>query len=567
MSDTMGHAAVSVTITSLTDFLAFLVGIITVFPSVFGFCLYTAVAVLFDYVYQITFFAACLALDGYREDSNKHAITFQTVLPKSYASDKSRSYRIFCSGGQKLDGRVVEDSREHPANRFLQSHYGPFIMKPAVKVVILLLFAGYLGVSIYGCTKVNEGLKMTDLVADDSYASDFLDKSDAYFTNYGPRVTFVISEALNYWDGSVQSRLQDMVEKIEATAYVEQQGLTEFWLLEYMKYLTAVAGHANVTQEEFFRYLPSFLADQRFERFKADIKLGNDGSSIEASRFFIQSTNMSSSNRKMGLLEEFRDIADEFPVKTFPYHPMFPHYEQYLAVRPNTLQNVGIALVAMTIVAVFIIPHPFSAILIVFCIISIDAGVVGIMTFWGVNLDAVSMISIILCIGFSVDFSAHITYAYKVSKDSTRNEKTITALYELGWPTIQSALSTMLGLIPLAFANSYVFRTFFKTLFLVIGLGFLHGIVVLPVVLSLIGPLDKKKSGDLETGSQRLLRDSKWDEPDGPGILLQESLNGKPLHLVNGVESQHSHKNSYHDTHITGTVRTIEVYMAPESSV
>jgi multidrug efflux pump subunit AcrB len=39
-------------------------------------------------------------------------------------------------------------------------------------------------------------------------------------------------------------------------------------------------------------------------------------------------------------------------------------------------------------------------------IISINCGVFGYMTFWGVNLDAVSMISIIMSIGFAVDLSA-----------------------------------------------------------------------------------------------------------------------------------------------------------------
>ena len=566
MSDTLGEAAVSVTITSLTDFLAFLVGIITVFPAVFGFCLFTAIAVLFDYIYQITFFAACLALDGYREDANHHAITFQTVLPKSHSLDKSQSYRVLCSGGLKLNGKVVEEAGEHPANKFFKSYYGPFITKPVVKVFVLLLFAGYVGVSIHGCTKVREGLELTDLVADDSYASDFLDKSDEYFTTYGPRVMFVITEPLTYWDESVQTRLLDLVKKIEGTAYVEQKDLTACWLLEYMKHLRHVIGHTNVTQKLFIRHLHRFLSNTQF---KSDVKFSSNGDSIEASRFFIQSTNMSSSSRKIGLLKEFRDIAAEFPVKTFPYYPTFPFYEQYTAVKPNTLQNIGIALVAMCIVAVFMIPHPFCAILIVVCIASIDAGVVGIMTLWGVNLDAVSMISIILCIGFSVDFSAHITYAYMVSEAGTRNKKTISALSELGWPNVQSASSTILGTIPLAFANSYAFQTFFKTLFLVIGLGFIHGIIVLPVVLSLIGPRGKKNSNDTEMGSQEELKDSRWDRRGSSTSPTDKRMKQNPLLEVcngKGTDSdEYTPTASYN--FIGETLKMADIYMLPESSL
>lgn len=564
MSDTLSEAAVSITITSLTDFLAFLIGIITVFPAVFGFCLFTAIAVLFDYIYQITFFAACLALDGYREDDNHHTITFQTVLPKSYSSDKSTWYRWLCSGGLKLDGKVVEKAGEHIASKFFKYRYGPFVTKPAVKVLVLLLFAGYLGVSIHGCTKVREGLELTDLVADDSYASDFLDKSGKYFTRYGPRVMFVITEPLNYWDESVQNRLLDLVKKVEGTEYVGEKGLTAFWLLEYMKHLRNVVGHADVTQKLFIRHLHRYLSHTQF---KSDVKLSSDGESIVASRFFIQSINMSSSSRKIGLLREFRAIAAEFPVKTFPYYPTFPFYEQYTAVKPNTLQNIGIALVAMCVVAIFMIPHPFCAILIVVCIVSIDVGVVGVMTLWGVNLDAVSMISIILCIGFSVDFSAHITYAYMVSAADTRNTKIISALSEVGWPTVQSAFSTILGTVPLAFANSYVFQTFFKTLFLVIGIGFLHGIFVLPVVLSLIGPILKKKSDDTEMGSLEKLKDSRWDgrctstSPTGmKENPFLEICNGK------GIYSD-GYKPAPSYSFVGETAKLTDVYMIPESSL
>jgi hypothetical protein len=37
-------------------------------------------------------------------------------------------------------------------------------------------------------------------------------------------------------------------------------------------------------------------------------------------------------------------------------------------------------------------------------------------------------------------------------------------------------------------APSYIFLTFFKMIFLVIVLGFLHGLFLLPVLLSLFGP-------------------------------------------------------------------------------
>ena len=115
-------------------------------------------------------------------------------------------------------------------------------------------------------------------------------------------------------------------------------------------------------------------------------------------------------------------------------------------------------------------------------------GVVGYMTWWNVNLDGVALINLIMCIGFSVDFSAHIVYHYMSEDDKTPEERIAASLYALGMPIVQGATSTVLGVFGLAFAPSYVYITFFKMVFLVIFLGAAHGLILLPVLLSLFGP-------------------------------------------------------------------------------
>ena len=62
------------------------------------------------------------------------------------------------------------------------------------------------------------------------------------------------------------------------------------------------------------------------------------------------------------------------------------------------------------------------------------------------------------------------------------------SLFNLGLPIAQGALSTILGVLVLAFAPSYIFLSFFKTAFLVISFGAFHGLFLLPVLLSLFGP-------------------------------------------------------------------------------
>ncbi|KAG9334349.1 hypothetical protein JZ751_008235, partial [Albula glossodonta] len=79
MADTYREAAVSITITTLTDILAFYIGLMTPFGSVQSFCMYTGTAILFCYLYNITFFGAFLALNGKREASNRHWLSCMKV--------------------------------------------------------------------------------------------------------------------------------------------------------------------------------------------------------------------------------------------------------------------------------------------------------------------------------------------------------------------------------------------------------------------------------------------------------------------------------------------------------
>jgi Niemann-Pick C1 protein len=104
MGLTLQHAGVSITVTSVTDFVAFAIGATTVrdirilpnliahyvdfsksakcsilctfqvLPALQSFCVYAALGILATYVFQATFFVACLALDQERIEDNRNCI-------------------------------------------------------------------------------------------------------------------------------------------------------------------------------------------------------------------------------------------------------------------------------------------------------------------------------------------------------------------------------------------------------------------------------------------------------------------------------------------------------------
>ncbi|XP_070560503.1 patched domain-containing protein 3-like [Ptychodera flava] len=508
VEERMGHAyseaAMSITITSITDFLAFGVGAITYFPSVRIFCIYTGIAVLFDYAYQITFFGACMTLMGRREAANRHCMTCMKVLPKREAP--STGYKIFCAGGSSMKSPPSEDS-DHAIMKFFRNAYGPFITSIPMKIFTILLFAGYLGVGIWGCLQLEEGIRLKHLANDDSYAVTFYDVEDEYFKVYGPGVAIVIDEEVDYSKTSVQEAIEEVTRELEESSYFhDNNNVTQSWLRDFLDFLTLPTVPSYNNSADFVEILRDSFLSVRPRPYKLDINFNEDNTSILSSRFYVFSEDPNTANRERAMMVDARRIVDKSDIKMFAYHPAFIFYEQYLAVLPNTLQNIGIAAAAMFVVSLILIPHPVCSIYVTFAIATISTGVVGFMTLWDVRLDSISMINIIICIGFSVDFSAHITYAFVIAPYKSRNKRAIDALYMLGWPILQGALSTILGVVILSISQSYIFRTFFKTMFLVILFGAVHGLLFLPVILTLIGPCGtvREKESDREpiTGAE-----------------------------------------------------------------
>merc|ERR1719354_577677 len=88
-----------------------------------------------------------------------------------------------------------------------------------------------------------------------------------------------------------------------------------------------------------------------------------------------------------------------------------------------------------------------------------------------------------------VDFIMHILLRYYESKQVTREEKVKDTLQVMGTSILIGAISTFLGVIPLALSSSNIFSTIFLTFMGLVLLGATHGLIFLPVMLSLLGPI------------------------------------------------------------------------------
>lgn len=101
---------------------------------------------------------------------------------------------------------------------------------------------------------------------------------------------------------------------------------------------------------------------------------------------------------------------------------------------------------------------------------------IGFFYWWGVTISGVSTIFLLICVGLAVDYSAHIAHFFVVSP-GTSKERAIASLERIGPSTFNAVVSTLVAVIALSMSQSYVFRIFFKALFLVVLIGGGNGTV------------------------------------------------------------------------------------------
>lgn len=92
-----------------------------------------------------------------------------------------------------------------------------------------------------------------------------------------------------------------------------------------------------------------------------------------------------------------------------------------------------------------------------------------------------------------MDYAAHVAHAFlnaesREDDKNARRTRILIAVRHIGAAVAYGAGSTFIAVSMLGFSSSYVFGAFFRIFCLVILFGLWHGLFLLPVVLSSIGP-------------------------------------------------------------------------------
>lgn len=331
----LSHAGVSITITSITDVVAFGIGSSTILPALSSFCIYAAIGVMFDFLFQVTFFVACLTIDSRRVAKGRGlcccCCNRKPLSPRSIEVNvgqiNSPIATAASTGTVKTvpSARSVETQHVQVANnshfgyleRFFQHVLGPVLSFRWVQAVVVVVFVGMLAVGITGATQLETEFSELSFIPDDSYLQAYFAARNKYFPS-SDSVSIVMRPDNGYLANDAQViALQASV----APSPLFAAGSFKSWHTGYMDWLRNRSPHqsslvgtpALPPSEELYRtWLSEYIAGEgtRFARdvaFSRNSTGGVDG--IKGTRFEAEFVSLDTVSEQTGAMTGLRDLV------------------------------------------------------------------------------------------------------------------------------------------------------------------------------------------------------------------------------------------------------------------
>ncbi|GMS83843.1 hypothetical protein PENTCL1PPCAC_6018, partial [Pristionchus entomophagus] len=514
MGESVAISGASVTVTSVTDVLCFAIGFFSNMPVVRLFCVYTTLALFIDFFYQMTFFTAVLsiivkrqlAIDEKRAERSTDPETSSLERWTAKLKESSSSlFALFPRSSSNSDAGS-DDGKEQKGHleAFVEWVHGG-----TAKTLVVIAFLIHIGVASYLATKVNTAFDMENLYLKDSPLTEISRRMQDHVLGEAFTVNFAVHPMPDFSNSTIRERFEEMLARLERIPHFSMPNTpaesTNCWTRDFTAAIAFWGDDESFwSPEELLKNFREYEQDEKY------ITIGNDtaGNEVITGFFFtITYKNFTSFLEVEDMMEIRRSIlaeySDDFII--FSHHPFEKVPTESAASAPsNFMQTAVSAIILMSVLVLLFVMDLEAIVSVVLSIVSICLGTVSYLHVWGVHLDAVALISTLMSIGFSVDYSAHVCYHYfaHASEELKEHEKEankfsgservrrskLRLLYTLqgvGWPVLQSGISTLFGMIPLIFIRAYVVAVFWKTVILVGILGMAHALLLLPVIFVL----------------------------------------------------------------------------------
>lgn len=153
--------------------------------------------------------------------------------------------------------------------------------------------------------------------------------------------------------------------------------------------------------------------------------------------------------------------------------------------------TVALSLCALLIICLVFVSHPLAAFILAPTVLAIYVEIIAVYRISGLSINALTAIGLICCLGLVMDYATHVCITYfEIQNAKDRDERVRKVITCMGKSILKGGFTTFLGVLFVSWNEELAFRTIFITFIGITTLGVGHGLIFIPVVLSLLGPMD-----------------------------------------------------------------------------
>ena len=205
--------------------------------------------------------------------------------------------------------------------------------------------------------------------------------------------------------------------------------------------------------EEFMHYLKQWLISPTNEdcplgglaSYGTAISFNDAQDDVVASHFRTFLNPLKSQADFINAFDASHRIADDLSrrtgAKVFPYSLFFVFFDQYAHIISITQQVLGLGLASVLVVTALFLGSWRTGMIVTGVVALTVVNVMGVMGLWGVSLNAISLVNLVISLGIAVEFCSHVARAFMNSGPSLamdhslgqeRDERMTAALIDVG---------------------------------------------------------------------------------------------------------------------------------------
>ncbi|EGV61654.1 hypothetical protein CANTEDRAFT_108380 [Yamadazyma tenuis ATCC 10573] len=554
VSKALGRIGPSCFISAILQVSMFLLATNVDMPAVKNFAFYSAGAIIVNVFLQMTCFVSLLTLDQKRLEDG----------------------RLDCMPWIKVTIAIEEDEYsgnfEYNFSKVLRKYYAPKILSKTAKPKILTVFIFWFGISLSLLPYIELGLDQKIALPSESYLVNYFD-SVAKYLNVGPPIFMVMKN----FDLSKRENQQKVCGKFSTCEEFSLSNVLEQeyqrgnlstvvdplsnWLDDFLTWLNPNLDQCcrlkKNTQEFCSPTAPERLCEVCYLNHDPPYNINMDGlpegdefmfffnewiqspsdpcplggkapygtavssneTSIVSSYFRTshgplrtQSDFITAYRNSLRIVDEVKSYQGE-EAEMFAFSPFYIFFVQYENIIKLTFSLLAVALLLIWVLGTVVLGSVRSASVLAATVVSVLVNIGGILAVWGVSLNAVSLVNLVICVGLAVEFCIHIVRGFTKAEDTidendeslndadgdfigtesifkdARTIKTYHTLVNIGGSVLGGiTITKLIGICVLAFTRSKIFEVYYFRMWLsLVFVAGVHALCLLPILLSYFG--------------------------------------------------------------------------------